>query len=214
MKIILRKDYEFLGGVGEIFDVKDGYARNFLIPNGIALVATESNVKAVNETKKQQGRKLEKIVDDAKRLAGIIENTPVNIEMKTGDDEKIYGSVTSQMIYDKLIEGGVPEFDKRKIVIKETIKSLGEHDIEIKLHSAVSAPVKVIVYREGGSPEDYMKKDETIEATPEPLETEAKTDEVKEEIKTESVPEQEVVSEEVKEEVQEEEQPEKTEVQE
>lgn len=213
MKIILRKDYEFLGGVGEIFDVKDGYARNFLIPNGIAVVATESNIKSVNETKKQQGRKLEKIVDDAKGLAGVIENTPVNIEMKTGDDEKIYGSVTSQMIYDKLIEGGVPEFDKRKIVIKETIKSLGEHNIEIKLHSAVTAPVKVVVYREGGSPDDYMKKDETVkDETVEVTTTPEEAESTSEEVKAESVSSPETV--EVAEETQEEVQPEKTEVQE
>lgn len=68
MKIILRKDYEFLGGVGEIFEVKDGYARNFLIPNGIAFVATDSNIKSVNEIKKQQGRKLEKQVEDSKKF--------------------------------------------------------------------------------------------------------------------------------------------------
>lgn len=214
MKIILRKDYEFLGGIGEIFEVKDGYARNFLIPNGIAVIATDSNVKSVNEIKKQQGRKIEKIVDEAKELASVIEKTPVQIPMKTGDDEKIYGSVTSQMIYDKLIENGVPEFDKRKIVIKDTIKSLGEHAVEIKLHSSISAPVNVVVYREGGSPDEVTKKEETEEASTEEVveanveETaESKAEETTEDI-TES--ETEIVAEETNEEVQ----PEKTEVQE
>ncbi|KAA0210045.1 50S ribosomal protein L9 [Ignavibacteria bacterium CHB1] len=162
MKIILRKDYEFLGGVGEIFEVKDGYARNFLIPNGIAFVATDSNIKSVNEIKKQQGRKLEKQVEDSKSLAGVIEKTSIVIPMKTSEGDKLHGSVTSQMIYDLLISQEVPEFDKRKIVLKEPIKTLGEHEIEVKLHSAVSAHVKVVVHREG---EDYTQSADIEQAS-------------------------------------------------
>src|SRR5512140_995500 len=114
MKVILRKDIETLGQIGDLITVKDGYARNYLIPRNIAFVATESNVKALDEEKKQQARKIEKEKKVSETLAAELEKTSVTIKMKVGEDEKLFGSVTSQMIADALKEKNIT-LDKRQI---------------------------------------------------------------------------------------------------
>jgi large subunit ribosomal protein L9 len=159
MKIILRQDYEHLGNAGDIKEVKDGYARNFLIPNGIAYIATPSNIKQYNEVRKQQGRKIQKEIENSKTISEKLENIIFDFSMKTSEDDKIFGSVTSQMIHDALSEKGFGQIEKRKIILKEPIKTLGEHLVEIKLHSTVVAKIKVNVVKESEvNPEDV--KDE------------------------------------------------------
>src|SRR5512141_2824308 len=98
MKLILRKDVETLGKIGEVITVKDGYARNYLIPRNIAYLATESNVKALDEEKKQGTRRVEKEKKASESLATELEKISVTIKMKVGEDDKLFGSVTSQMI--------------------------------------------------------------------------------------------------------------------
>jgi len=148
MKIILRKDTEHLGNAGEIKEVKDGYARNFLIPQGIAYNATPSNIRAFEEVKKQQSRKINLEIDGAKKTAEKLEKVGITIHVKTGEEDKVFGSVTSQMILENLEQKGFGDIDKRKILMKESIKTLGEHIIEVKLHSTVIAKVKVNVVKE------------------------------------------------------------------
>lgn len=168
MKIILKKDYELLGDEGQIMEVKNGYARNYLIPNGIATIANESNLKSFQEVKKQRAKKVQKQVGEAQKIANNLSAHTVTIEVKTGEDDRIFGSVTSQMIYDKLKEKGFEEIDRKKIILKEPIKSLGEHELDIKLQSSVIAKLKINVVKES-------EKSETI-SEENPAETEVKTE--------------------------------------
>lgn len=147
MKVILRKDLDALGKVGDVITVKDGYARNYLIPRSIAYAATESSVKALEEEKKQQARRVEKEKKSSEALAADLEKTSVTIKMKVGEDDKLFGSVTSQMIADALKEKGV-NLDKRQIELEDTLKSLGIFDVNVKLPGGVAGKIKVWIVRE------------------------------------------------------------------
>lgn len=147
MKIILRKNYEQLGSVGQIVDVKDGFARNFLIPRQIAYAATPGNVKAFEEEKVLIEKREAKELEAAQKLSSELENVSITIPVKVGEEDKIFGTVTTQMIADALKEKGF-EVDKRKIEIPEPIKSLGIYTVTIKLHPSVVTSVKTWVVRE------------------------------------------------------------------
>ncbi len=147
MKVILRKNFDQLGKVGEIVNVKDGYARNFLIPRGVAYQATQGNIRALEEEKKQIKKREAKELEEAQKLASEMEKVSVTIPVKVGEEEKIFGTVTSQMIVDSLKEKGF-EVDKRKVEISEPIKSLGIYSVAVKLHTNVTANVKTWVVRE------------------------------------------------------------------
>lgn len=147
MRIILRKNYDQLGKIGEVVDVKDGFAMNFLIPRQIAYPATPGNLRALEEEKKRIEAIEAKEIEQAQELANQLESVSVNIPVKVGEDEKIFGSVTNQQIADELKEKGY-EIDKRKIELDEPIKTLGIYSIKIKLHPEVSATVKTWVVRE------------------------------------------------------------------
>ncbi len=147
MKIILRKNFDQLGKIGDVLTVKDGYARNFLIPRGIAYIATEGNLKALEAEKKAYLKKLQKEQKDAENLAAELEKLQITIPVKVGEDDKLFGSVTSIMIADEVIAKGV-NIDKRAIQLSEPIKQLGIHEVPIKLHTNVTANIKVWVVRE------------------------------------------------------------------
>jgi large subunit ribosomal protein L9 len=147
MKIILRQDYQKLGKIGELIDVKDGFARNFLIPRNIGYQATAGNLRALDEEKKQQSLRQGKESTRAQKLAGELEKASITLKMKVGEDERLFGAVTSQMIADALAEKGFT-IDKRIIGIDEQIKALGIYSVNLKLHPEVEAKVKVWVVRE------------------------------------------------------------------
>ena len=147
MKVVLRKNYDQLGEVGEIVEVKDGFALNFLIPRGVAFQASEGNIKALEEEKRQMAKKEAKNLESAQALATELEKVSITIPVKVGDEDKIFGSVTTQMIADSLKEKG-HEIDKRKIEIDEPIKALGIYSVNVKLHPKVNAVVKTWVVRE------------------------------------------------------------------
>ncbi|MDX9923443.1 MAG: 50S ribosomal protein L9 [Ignavibacteriaceae bacterium] len=147
MKVILRKNYEQLGKVGEVVEVKNGFARNFLLPRQIAYQATKGNILALQEEKKLFEKKEAKELEAAKALATELEKVSISIAVKVGEEDKIFGSVTNQMIADAISEKGF-EIDKRKIEITEQIKALGIYSVQIKLHSNVNAVVKTWVVRE------------------------------------------------------------------
>lgn len=147
MKVILRKNFDQLGSIGDIVTVKDGYARNFLIPRNIAYVATKGNMKALEEEKKTFAKVQLKELQDAQKLASELNNVSVTISVKVGEEDKLFGSVTSQMIAEALKEKGY-DIDKRKIEIAEPIKALGIYDVSVKLHSQASAIIKTWVVRE------------------------------------------------------------------
>ncbi|MCL2689356.1 MAG: 50S ribosomal protein L9 [Chitinispirillia bacterium] len=149
MEIILKKDYENLGKAMEIVTVKDGYARNFLIPNDIAVIATDSNKKRIAETKRMYEKKEAKLRADATELAKKIEQTPCTIAVKVGEEEKIFGSVTSQDIAEFLKKEGF-SVEKRFVKLEEPIKQLGVYTVEISLHKGVDAKLKVWVVKEEG----------------------------------------------------------------
>lgn len=147
MKIILRQNTEGLGQIGEVVDVKDGYARNFLIPRKLAYAALKGNIRALEEEKKTLSKKREQEFTAAEKLASELEKVSVTIQVQVGEEDKIFGSVTAQMISDALKEKG-HEIDKRKIEIEEPIKALGIYGISIRLHPSVIAKIKVWVVRE------------------------------------------------------------------
>jgi large subunit ribosomal protein L9 len=145
MKVILKQDYDTLGNAGDIKEVKDGYARNFLIPQGIAMVATPSNIKSFEEMRRQQGRKIERETKAAKQVAFNLEKDTLVIYAKAGEDNKLFGSITGQMIYEALVEKGFEGIDKKKISIPEHIKTVGMHTVNIRLYTDVVANLKLEV---------------------------------------------------------------------
>jgi large subunit ribosomal protein L9 len=146
MKVILKQDFEKLGNTGDIINVKDGYARNYLIPRQIAYEATSSNMKRFEEEKKRMASQLTKEVKKAEKMATELEKVSCTITVAVGEEDKLFGSVTSQDIAGALEEKGIA-IDKRKILLEEPIKALGIYTVPIKLHSEVSANVKVWVVK-------------------------------------------------------------------
>lgn len=147
MKVILRQNLDTLGKVGDVVDVKNGFALNYLIPRGYAYLASKGNLKAVVEERLSFERKEQKEIVESQKLAAELEKISLNIPVQVGEEDKLFGSVTSQMIADALKEKSF-EIDKRKIELEEQIKTLGIFDVNIKLHSKVSAKIKVWVVRE------------------------------------------------------------------
>jgi large subunit ribosomal protein L9 len=147
MKVILRKDSEKLGRVSEVISVKDGYARNYLIPRGIAYEATDGSLHQLEEENKQQSRRTDKERVHAETLAATLEKVSITIKMKVGEEEKLFGSVTAQMIADALIEKQIT-LDKRQIELEEPLKALGIYDVPVKLAGGVNGKVKVWIVRE------------------------------------------------------------------
>jgi large subunit ribosomal protein L9 len=147
MKVILRKEHEKLGQVGTVVDVKDGFARNYLIPKGIAYAASDGSMRALEEEKKQAERRQSKERKSNEHLAAELEKLSLTLKMNVGEDEKLFGSVTAQMIADELKTKGF-DFDKRIIDLEEPIKALGIYNVSVKLPQNVTGKVKVWVVRE------------------------------------------------------------------
>ena len=147
MQVILKEDMKNLGKAGDIVNVKDGYARNYLLPRGIAIDATAKNMRALEHAKRVIIERAKKIANDAQSLAHKITEVTVNIKAKAGEEGRLFGSVTAIDIAEALKEKGL-DIDKRKIVLEEPIKRLGSHMVSIKLHPDVVAQLKVDVERE------------------------------------------------------------------
>lgn len=147
MKVILTSDVETVGKQGEIKDVKDGLARNFLLPKKLAIRATPGNMKVWEQKSAALRKKEDKIKADAENFAARLEGTKITIPVKVGEEEKIFGSVTTQSISDALGELGY-EVLKKQIDLETPIKTLGTHEVSIKLHKDVSANITVEVVEE------------------------------------------------------------------
>ena len=147
MKVILRKDIISLGSMGQVVNVKDGYARNYLIPRDYAYYASDAAIKRLEVEKKQHSKKLAAEKGKAEELAAKLADIQVSIAMKVGEEGRLFGSVTPQMIAQEISTKGY-EIDRRTIVIEEPIKTLGVFDAKIKLHPEVFAMVKVWVISE------------------------------------------------------------------
>jgi large subunit ribosomal protein L9 len=146
MKVILMQDFESLGLEGDIVEVAKGYARNYLIPKGVVIEANNGNLKALDIRKEKIMAKRTKNKEAAERAKEKISQVTVTVRRKAGED-KLYGSVTSRDIAQELEKVGVI-VDRKKITIDETIRSLGEFEVPIKLHQEVIATIKVIVEKE------------------------------------------------------------------
>jgi large subunit ribosomal protein L9 len=147
MKVILMQDFEQLGYEGDIVDVARGYARNYLIPKGLATEASNANLKALEMRKGKILAKRTKDKEEAERVMEKISEITVKVRAKAGEEGKLYGSVTSRDIAQQLDAQGV-EVDRRKIIIDEAIRSLGEFEVPVKLHPEVVATIKVVVEEE------------------------------------------------------------------
>jgi large subunit ribosomal protein L9 len=144
MKVILRTDIENLGNIGELVAVKDGYARNYLLPQGMAYEATPGALRRFEEEKKQLLAAADRERSRAEALKGRIEAQKYRVEVKTGEQGRLYGSVTAANITDLLSEAGI-EIDRRRIRLEQPLKALGEHKVEIRLYGDVTAVAVVDV---------------------------------------------------------------------
>jgi large subunit ribosomal protein L9 len=150
MEVILREHVDNLGKRGEIVKVADGYARNFLLPRKLALLATAGNKKHVERERKIMEAREAEEKGQATAIAARLGAVEISISRRTGDTEQLYGSVTSADIADFLKAKGF-EIDRRKLILPEPIKTIGDHNVPLKLHRDVTVPLVVKVVKEGGS---------------------------------------------------------------
>ena len=147
MKVILLEPVENLGDVGEVVNVKPGYARNYLMPRGLAAMATESNLKALEAKIRAQAKKAAERKGEAERLKEILEPITLTIKVKAGES-KIYGSVTSRDIAEELEKQHEISIDPKRLLLAKPIKELGAYELVYKPHPEVPIPLKVVVESE------------------------------------------------------------------
>lgn len=148
MKVILIDEIRGLGTRGDIVNVKDGYARNFLIPKNYAREATPGNLKSVEQERKKWALLANQEKDAAQKSAERVKGTKIRIEKRVGENGQLFGSVTTNEIADALTAKGI-DVDKRRIELAHPIKSLGTHEVEVRLHRDVAAQIHVEVVRMG-----------------------------------------------------------------
>ncbi len=167
MQIVLQETVHNLGGAGSIVKVKDGYARNYLIPRGLAIPATAGSQKHIEHIQRLSEKKRATEIKDAEDLKTKLESISLTIEAKSGERGKLYGSVTSSDIAAAIAEKGI-EVDRRKIVIDHALRSLGEHNVRLKIDPEVSAEFKVIVEpSEDSDVQDLSPIEEMVTSEPE-----------------------------------------------
>jgi large subunit ribosomal protein L9 len=147
MEVILREDIEKLGNRGETIKVAAGYARNFLLPKKLAVAATPSNKKIVEQERQAHLRKEAKAQGEAQELATLMTGVSVTISQKAGENDQLFGSVTSKDVADALAAKNYT-IDRRKIQLDDPIKQLGEFKVPVKLHKDVTAEITVVVVKE------------------------------------------------------------------
>lgn len=145
MKVILQQDVKKLGSKGTVVEVSDGYARNYLLPRGLAMEATKGNLQQLKRQKARKEAQERQELEKAKKLAEQLEQEVIVIRTKAGEKGRLFGSVTSKEIADTISQQLDVKVDKRKIILDEPIKNIGVHPIQIKLHPDVQAQVKVRV---------------------------------------------------------------------
>ena len=147
IEVILREDVKSLGNSGELVRVKPGYARNFLLPRGLAFEATEGNRKRIAAETRAKGMRNQAERTEAERFAATLGEVTLTLTGKAGDEGKLFGSITAQDIADALAAQG-HQVDRRRIELEHPIKSLGHHTVEVRLHPEVHAEVRVSVVPE------------------------------------------------------------------
>jgi large subunit ribosomal protein L9 len=148
MKVILTEEIRGLGTRGDVVTVKDGYARNFLLPKNLAREATTGNLKQIEHERRKWALLAQQEKDAAQKAADKVKGVKIRIEKRVGDAGQLFGSVTAAEIADALAEKGI-EVDKRRIELAHAIKTAGTHDVEVRLHKDVTAQIQVEVAAQG-----------------------------------------------------------------
>ena len=148
MELMLREDVEKLGRRGDVIKVAEGYGRNFLLPRGLAVAVTEANKALITRERKKHEAQMSKEKAESEALAERIGSLRFIAPRKVGEHDVLYGSVTSGDVAEFLKAKGI-EIDKRKVMLEEPVKKLGEHDVRIRLHPEVTASLKLLVSKEG-----------------------------------------------------------------
>ena len=147
MEVILREDIEKVGSRGQVVKVAPGYARNFLLPKRLAVAATAANKKIVEQERQSHLRKEAKLKVDAEDLSKLLTGVSVTITQKAGENDQLFGSVTSKDVSEALAAKNYT-IDRRKIVLEDSIRQLGEFKVQVKLHKDVTAEITVVVAKE------------------------------------------------------------------
>lgn len=148
VRVVLRENVQHLGIAGELVRVRSGFARNYLLPRGLASAATAGSVKQVEELKRVAIVRAAKLKQSAEAVARQLSMVTVEIERQAGDGERLYGSVTAKDVAEAISKKGY-DVDKKKLVMPDAIRDLGEHQVAVRLGSGVDAAVKVIIKRAG-----------------------------------------------------------------
>lgn len=148
MKVILKQDIRTLGKRGDIKEVSDGYARNFLLPKGLAMEATSGNLKMLADQKESVARKEEMEHDEAQELAKSLAGRIVTFKVKTGEGGRLFGSITVKDIADQIKKEHKLELDKRKLALDDAIKNVGDYQVKIHLYKGISVEITVKVIAE------------------------------------------------------------------
>jgi large subunit ribosomal protein L9 len=146
IRVVLQESVANLGTSGDVVRVRPGFARNFLIPRGLAAPATPANLARIDEIKRQASARFERELDEAKTIAVELERTSVKLERAVGDERKMYGSVTRRDIEEAYAAAGLA-VDRKKIELREPIKELGLHEVKVRLHGGVEATLRVEVIK-------------------------------------------------------------------
>ena len=173
MKVILIEEMRGLGSRGDVVSVKDGYARNFLIPKKIAREATRGNLKAVDQDRKKWALMAQQEKEQAQKAADSVKGVKITVTKRVGEHGQLFGSVTANEIADALHAKGI-EVDKRRIELAHPIKSVGVHDVEVRLHREVAAHIQVEVIPEGK--ESIIEEAPAAAAAPAPAAAEAEAE--------------------------------------
>ena len=144
MEVILKEDVEKLGSEGEVVEVADGYARNFLFPRGLAVRATKGKIKQLKHKRKKKKQKESERIEEAKKMADKLEEQKFQFPVKAGENGRLFGSVTTKDIAEE-VNGSGYEIDKKEIDLDDNIKSLGIHKVPVKIYKNVSADLKIEV---------------------------------------------------------------------
>jgi large subunit ribosomal protein L9 len=170
LKVILAKDYEKLGSAGDIINVKDGFAKNYLIPNNIVILLTKGNINQMEIVKKSLIKKDAGNIAEAKKLLELIDNVKITIKVNSSPEGRLFGSITNKDVAEKILEVKKIELDRKKIELEEHIKEVGTYNVSIKLYKDVKASIQleivsddVVAVDEKADEKDIAKAVETAE---------------------------------------------------
>ena len=195
MRVVFIEDVEGVALGGEVKEVKNGFARNYLIPKNLAAPATHNNLQRIHKLTKNAATSRTYRLDEMKNLAETLDGTEIGIEMRAGSNNRLYGSVTGTMVADALAEETGIEIERRLVQLDDPIRDVGTYEVQLRLYSDVNALIKVTVYATGTDPfeivaqedeesdEDKLSPEDSLDDTPE----ETSNSEVKEDVPVASV---------------------------